>query len=157
LVARRIAATKGNFSFIYILRDPIDRIESHISYNMAHGADLGEEKALSPRFVGVSRYADQIDKFRAALGDPRMLLLDFEELARDPIVAVNRCVDFLGIDPFPFEYIGTKNKTTAVSSSARFNVSDQQREILKEELKPDVRRLRDVYGFDVSRWSVNPD
>jgi hypothetical protein len=155
-VPRRIGAFGGNFRYIYILRNPIDRIESHVAHNIAKGRTRFDavDGRLPRHVVQVSRYAYQLDTFRAALGDPEILLLDFDALRAAPLAVAERCVEFLGLEPFAFAAVEPANTRKSENRASEFRLAAEQRALLARRLRRDVRRLRDHYGFDVSGWGI---
>lgn len=158
-VAQRIARHPGRFRFLYIMRNPIDRIESHLAHNLSRRQRLPKFDLANRRLrqaVAVSRYAYQLDLFRDGLGrDPEVLLLDFDELRENPLAATARCVAHLGLDPdFAFTPIEPANVRRPSESGETFRLDAAQRALLADSLRDDVAALRDRYGFDVSRWGV---
>jgi len=153
-VTKRIGAFPARFKFIYIVRDPIDRIESHLAHNIAKGRITKDDYAdRLPSAVAISRYGQQLDAFRAPLGDPEVLLLDFDELRRDPMTLLGRVVDFLGIDPsFAFAPRPASNTRKPDNGGDAFRLSPAERERFRAELAPDMARFARAYGFDVARW-----
>lgn len=155
--ASRIRAFDAQFRFIYIVRDPIERIESHLAHNIARGrlrAECYREGLIDA--VRTSRYSHQLDAFRRPLGNPEVLLLDFTELRRDPLTLLRRCEQFLELDPFPFEPRPPANIRRTANGSETFHLTTDDRRALRMELQGYVERLRDGYGFDVSTWDF-PD
>lgn len=153
-VARRMQRFGGDFRFIYILRNPVDRIESQIAHNIAKGRTQFDGAEPSEYLLGVSRYVCQLDAFREGFGDPKILILDFEELKRAPMAVLERCVAFLELDPeFVFAPIPPANTRKAANRADEFRLTSEQRDHLSETLRPDVLALRDRYGFDVSGWA----
>ncbi|WP_140455462.1 sulfotransferase [Amaricoccus solimangrovi] len=157
-VTKWIGEFPANFKYIYIMRDPVDRIESQIAHNIAKGRITRENYADNlEATISTSRYAYQLDAFREPLGDPEVLLLDFDELRRDPMTLLARVVDFLGIDPtFTFAERPASNTRKAVNDSETFRLSAEERARYRAELAPDMARLARTYGFDVARWGFDP-
>lgn len=151
MVARRIAAFPAEFKFIYIMRDPIDRIESHIAHNIAKGRVTARDyAAMMEGAISTSRYGYQLDTFRAPLGNPEMLLLDFEDLKREPLALLDRVTDFLGLERFAFEHRPPSN--TRRASSADFRLPRAERAALHAALAGDMADFARDYGFDVAHW-----
>jgi hypothetical protein len=191
--ADRIATFTGDFRFIYMLRDPIERIESHYTHGLADGwlsenADLKNE----PHLINVSRYAMQIAEYYARFPAEKILLLRFEDFAAEPMGALRRICVFLGIDPeFSFRssdrpmntnrdrllekspLLGGLGEVPGVSSLARLapkrlvslartrlprsggeniRLNADQREFVLKELREDLARLEQEFGFDTSAW-----
>ena len=96
-----------NFKFVYILRNPLDRIESHYT----QGRKFLHQDSLSPLSSGVkeeiidtSRYAMQIDEYYKRFPAENILLINFEDLKQNPDVLLKQVCEFLAIDSsFQFE------------------------------------------------------
>jgi hypothetical protein len=155
-VPRRIAGFGLNCHFLYIVRDPVDRIESHIAHNIAHirrRPDLTPDDPDVRHAISVSKYAYQLEQFRAGYPDAKILVLDFEELKAEPMRMMGRCVDFLGLDPsFDFTPIRPAKVRKSVNGSDSFSLGDDLRGQLREILRPDAVRFSEAYGFDIGRW-----
>jgi hypothetical protein len=133
----RIASFGRETKLAYILREPIDRIESHLAHTLTF---RGERKNLA-HCIRTSRYAMQLDKFTAHIPRDDILLLDFEQLQRNPAGILAQICDFLGIDRFAGRtHIHNKR-------SVEFRLDAKQRAELAETLSSDVRRLINFYGF----------
>ena len=95
------------FKFIYILRDPVDRVESHYT----QGRKFLHQDSLDPISAGVteeiidtSRYAMQIDEYYQRFPAEDILLVNFEELKKNPDILLKQICEFLAIDSdFQFE------------------------------------------------------
>ena len=157
-VAARIAAFPARFKCIYIVRDPVDRIESHIAHNIGKGRVTAKDYAeMVPSALAISRYAHQLDAFRQGLGgEAEVLLLDFDELRRDPMALLGRVVAFLGIDP-GFAFADRPPSNTRASKSAEFRLAPEERARFHAELAPDMALFAKHYGFDVARWGFTPE
>lgn len=85
---------------IYVMRDPVARIESHHTYASSRWDARGLEEALGPdsHLVNVSRYAQQLDRYREVFDRGDLLLLDFDDLVGKSDEVLGRICAFLGID-----------------------------------------------------------
>jgi hypothetical protein len=100
-IAERIAsvAMKENatFRFIYIMRHPFRRIESHIRHL------LSEKIITTPKLVeehiNFSEYAMQLKAYVNAFGRDKLHLLLLEDLQQNPQLELSRICQFLDIDP----------------------------------------------------------
>lgn len=143
---------------IYIVRDPVDRIESHIAHNIAQGRvghDIAWDDPMLRRAIHVSCYARQLARYARAMPDNPVLVLDFDELRRDPLAVTARCVDFLGLDPsFAFTPIAPANVRRPDNAGDSFRLSEEMRARLRTELAPDAQRFASRHGFDISAWNL---
>jgi hypothetical protein len=146
---------------VYIVRDPVERIESQLAHNIAQGRighDVSWDHPALRQAIDVSRYAHQLARYAKAMPDREILVLDFEELKRDPLAVTRRCVDFLGIDPgFAFSPIPPANVRRSANAGDRFSLSDELRARLRAELAPDARRFARRHGFDISAWGLGTE
>ncbi len=92
---------KINFKFIYILRNPLDRIESHYTHGRAWGygetkQDLAEE--INPEVIETTKYAMQIEEYYRRFPADSIMLLNFEDLKQQPELILTKICRFLEID-----------------------------------------------------------
>ena len=100
--SERVAKHLPDAKLIYIVRHPIERIESHWLHLVAAGEDvppLAQALQKWPHIVDTSLYWKQISAYRRLYPDERMLVLFVEDFAREPEVVIGRCYKFLGVDP----------------------------------------------------------
>ncbi|HEY8456632.1 MAG TPA: sulfotransferase domain-containing protein [Actinopolymorphaceae bacterium] len=148
-VPERIAKFPGNFSFMYLLRNPFDRIESHLAHNLAMHEMSSDDPELWEHALNTTRYAMQLDRYHEVFDNPRFLLLDFDELKREPIGMLRQIEDFLGLEPYDYQDVGATNPR----KTDRVKLTDDQRRTISNELADDIQRLVDVYGFTpAKRW-----
>ncbi|MEO1129982.1 MAG: sulfotransferase [Planctomycetota bacterium] len=111
-IAEAQADTQGTFRFIYIMRDPVARIESQLRHRLTTGQPVqrdGASYVLRPFMIDASRYATQLDPYRERFGAASLLLLRFEDLRDDPNALLRRTCAFLGVDPsHTFERAGKR-------------------------------------------------
>lgn len=123
----RIARFPGRFRFVYIVRDPIARIESHYHHALAHRWVVAErpidEVAFDDRMLGPSRYAWQLDAYADRFGADQVLVLRFDDVVADLTAAVHRACEHWGL---PTDDLGPvaprhENSRDAKVASTRFN------------------------------------
>ena len=83
----------------------------------------------------------QLDKFTVHFARDDILLLDFEQLRRDPAVILAQVCDFLGIDRIAVQ--SKVHNTRGID----FQLDANQRAEFTEAVRPDVQRLISDYGF----------
>ena len=205
-VPRRIAETAEagcDFRFLYIMRDPVDRLVSQYNHGVRNGWNDPPDDPHDPHLVldrdhliDVSRYAAQLDLFMDRFDRDDFHLLQLESLIDEPERHLREICEFLGVDPgFEFTRIGrvyNKNDQPMIASPVwtkltshpavdhvlkryvsdgirsrlrtwladtsidhKYDISDADRAQVLDELADDLRRLRDAYGVDVSRWEVD--
>ncbi|MCP5028575.1 MAG: sulfotransferase domain-containing protein [Actinomycetia bacterium] len=122
----RIAGLVPDVKLIVVLRDPVDRAISHHNHEKSRGfEDLDalaaideeprrmageiEKMAADPgyvsfahqhhSYVGRGRYADQLERYRVLFPPDQLLVLDSDQLNREPEAAVRLVTDFLALHP----------------------------------------------------------
>jgi hypothetical protein len=95
--AERIASIDEDFRFLYIMRDPIERAESHIMYSASRGYVYPDDPVGDQWLMEVSKYAKQLDEYASRFGRDRLHLLTLEALKENPKQELKRACEFLGI------------------------------------------------------------
>jgi hypothetical protein len=174
--AERIAQMPTGFRFVYLLCDPLARIEAHHAQALEEGRlrrPLAEE--VPTELVDASRYAAQLEAYRRWFPPEDFLLVAQERLERAPVAELQRICSFLEIDPY-FGFPELSAEADAAAPPARRpgllerlraqladppagrasrtppSLSAEQRARLAEELHDDSESLRREWGFDVSVW-----
>jgi len=107
LARDRLLAHFPELRFIFIARDPVERLESSFrdmhhsqsKYGVYCPFDLGEALARFPSLLEDSAYRARLGIYRERGAPERVLVLLLEELERDPRTVLQRCFRFLGVDP----------------------------------------------------------
>lgn len=82
-VAERIAQVRADFRFIYLLRDPIERIESHYAHAARKSkAPTSGMNEVPRQWLELSKYAMQLAPYRECFSVDQVLLLDKSEAKR---------------------------------------------------------------------------
>jgi hypothetical protein len=145
-VPARIRSLGGEIKLAYIMRDPVDRIESHIAHRLHHGRKAHNVKHC----IRTSRYAMQLDKFMVHFARSDVLLLDFEQLKRDPAAIQTQIFNFLGI-----EHIASQCEIHNTRGTD-FRLNARQRARFVKAVRSDTRRLINLYDFKpAERWLQN--
>lgn len=101
--------------FIYIVRNPYERIASH--YNFVHFMGWEQLGILDPHFIELSDYFLQLEQYRKFFPIEDFLILDFDDLKTEPALTLQKIYRFLdlsashlpaqfsieNVTPFPLE------------------------------------------------------
>jgi hypothetical protein len=144
----RIYEYNPDMKFIYVIRDPVDRIIS--SYMHAYTRGLTnktiEESIQQDRYMyDITRYHTQIIPYVRKFGRDNVLILDFDDLVSDLEAVTYTVSDFLGIDANLFDQklfnehenksVGNKSVSlNSQTSSLRFKVIRRAAPFLWERL-----------------------
>lgn len=118
-VAERMEAYGLDPYFIYIVRNPLDRIKSH--YNFMKGDVNWQGKLSSPHLVHLSMYNMQLEEYAKVFSKERILVVDFDDLKRNPEELCKRIFVFVEAAPFSFpaEEDSVRNKTVPDNKSQK--------------------------------------
>ena len=103
--------------FIYIVRDPFDRIQSHYNYMQKHS--FFTLNIDDPHLIETSNYFLQLEQYRRHFPVEDILILDFDDIKENPAQVLKKVYGFLGLRAiFPTSY-EIKNMTPTVSRYKR--------------------------------------
>ena len=98
--AREISvAWPGEARFVYLVRDPVARVQSQVRHDLARGRPGLDKTGLTALQVDLSRYAHQLDRYRQAFPDNFPLVLSIDQLNRSPETVLPLVCRHLGIEP----------------------------------------------------------
>lgn len=102
-VPERIRAEAPEARLVYMVRDPVKRALSHYAHNLAKGRERRPvDEALRPEprnnYVETSLYGWQLQAYLRCFDADRILVLQLEQLSRDPRAAMREVHSFLGVD-----------------------------------------------------------
>lgn len=136
-VPERIYNTLPGVKLIYILRDPIDRLLSHLHHNLLKGDENEEEymeKLRNPgsHYVNCSRYYMQLEQYFPYFEKDQFLILTAEELRNSQEETVKKAFRFLNLKD-PDYYHPKYHKSRHTSYGRRKILHPTIRKLLKDK------------------------
>ena len=114
----RLVTHVPDVKIIALFRNPMARLFSHyLRYRSQGATHLPLEEAISknPRYVRMSLYADDWEKWCGYFGADRCHGVLFEDLVVDPTACLAGMFDFLGVDSsFKVDFAAAKEKQNAL-------------------------------------------
>lgn len=105
-VPRRIHELVPRAKFIYLVRDPMERVVSHYLHNVAVGGvrasfseHTGDLSDPGNPYVYPTLYSMQLDRYLEYFPQESVLVVDQRDLARDRTRCLKRIFAFLGVEP----------------------------------------------------------
>ncbi|TXI42444.1 MAG: hypothetical protein E6Q56_01390 [Mycobacterium sp.] len=100
---------------IYLVRDPIERIESQVNFRRIYSRQrIGFEDSHP---IDASRYAAQIAPFVSTFGRKSLRVVDFADLRADPNRVCAEIFDWLGLQPHAIDQPTVHNSTARLVRS----------------------------------------
>lgn len=168
-VPERIAQVLPDVRLVYLVRDPIERMRSHLEHAVRHGAEarrIDVELLENPHLQACSRYGEQLAHHLRHMPADRVLVLPSARLRTDTRSSVRRVVEFVGADPdrlpdpLPTEQHRSRDTRTpgaaALRDARRRRRDDRRLDAVRPRLRelflPDLARLHDLAGVVLPGW-----
>lgn len=85
--------------FIYVVRDPVDRMESQFNHGHVRRTDWAYDSFLEPGLLNPSRYYMQLQQYLLRFHDRgRYRIVDFDDLVSRPRAVMNGIFGWLGLE-----------------------------------------------------------
>ncbi|NER28093.1 MAG: sulfotransferase domain-containing protein [Symploca sp. SIO1C4] len=101
-VPRRLVNDLPEAKLIYMVRHPIDRLESMWCEHVRDGDRIPEFNIAVREWrplIDSSLYWQQINQFRRYFSDEQIAIIFFEDFLADPKTVLKHCFEFLGVNP----------------------------------------------------------
>jgi sulfotransferase family protein len=140
---------------LVLLRDPVERFRSAMRLAATRAAAGNPSPWPYPvpitmqTFTGF--YADQLAAWAASVGKERMVVMVYEQVRRDPRPAVEAVWRRVGLEPVPLARV---DEASGSSSRAAWEWPAGLRESLQVMYRPQLSRLENDWGLDLSDWSA---
>ena len=157
----RMASVAPDVRFVYLLRDPVARLWSHIrmlaarqsqdAAGFAHRASVLLRKVIKGQDNGIaerSDYAGTLGRMRRALNPVQMLVVFYEELFNDAAIA--RICRFLGLDTAP------ANFAQPVMAGRELAAKPRQWLKMREFLAPQYDAMAEMFETLPEAWGKEP-
>ncbi len=157
-VPERISKLPYNKKIIYMLRNPITRIESHLAHNISRGEldfkvfETGEWKNKK-HFFNLSKYYMQLEEYLKFFEKKDIILLSFEEMIKDyenfkiKLKKQLKLGDFYNLKP-----LDHANPRRLENNADKVKFSNSDKEYVKGILFDDLEKLKDKFNFNTEIW-----
>jgi hypothetical protein len=158
--AQNIAGFTNKAKFIYLMRDPLRRIESQLAHAYQNSEGFPAryaQKRTNLKFyrhmIAVSSYAQQLANYERQFGRDKILLLQFEDLIGDTEDTMSEVWGFLNLVPPTVSFLEHKNSRAQKTKvpNTKLLPSELEAEI-REQLKPEMEQLSRHWGVNVAKW-----
>jgi hypothetical protein len=118
-VPRKILEYGIRPKFIYIVRDPLERIESHYNFMMLSDSNW-KDPIDGGGLISASKYFMQLELYRNYFGKENILVVDFDKFCKDFSSCIVSICEFLEIDIFPGWDIASQENVTKMVSVGEY-------------------------------------
>lgn len=120
-IPKRMKDTDFNFKFIYILRDPFDKIESQTHQFLIDRDTIRPiYECLDVRILESAKYYKQLSKYLEYFSKDQFMIVDFSRMKYDIEGVMGEITNFLGIPEFNYDTSYIHNlKSSAKGQSYR--------------------------------------
>lgn len=105
-VPERIFKTVPDVKLVYLLRDPIDRIISHLHHDLYRGRlkynEVDQIVLANLNYIQISQYYTQLSHYLQHFDLEKILILETYSLQKDTNRTLNEICNFLGAEKFDF-------------------------------------------------------
>jgi hypothetical protein len=134
---------------LVLLRDPVERFLSAMRLTATRGTTPWPYPVPITVQTWSGQYADQLDMWAHFLGRERMMVMVYEDVRREPQAWVDRVWQQLGVEPVGLRETERPSRS---SSTTTWHPPEGLEESLRVLYRPQLRRLVDDWGLDVSGW-----
>jgi hypothetical protein len=150
---KHMLALQPRLKIVFILRDPIDRMWSHLKMReRRHGVDLEQHlKDLAGRkdMVPLSDYMATIERYQQFVPETNFLTLYFDSIVEEPARLLQETCEFLGLD---FARGAFNRAGEAIHAGSTQTMPAVLYDAAREKLEPIYRRLLSLKHPVVNRW-----
>ncbi|MEH6535205.1 MAG: sulfotransferase domain-containing protein [Psychroserpens sp.] len=159
-VSKRIFDLGLKPKFIFIVRHPIDRINSEINFwrnypQWSHPKDNLDQMILR------SSYYLQLSQYEGFFSKEDILILDFDDLKKRPQELINASCQFLGIDSYEIKKVDKVSNKTEMKSDLELQIIKRYSTLLKwfpvsfkEKVKQMVRGVSKTSNWELTSSEV---
>ncbi len=147
-VAPNLAAAAPEAKVLVLLRDPVERFRSGLTFRRMMGAPATSTTVADA--VRQGYYGRDIQRLREFVPEDRLLILQYEQVRADASNHLAATYEFLGLEPFIPPEIG---REVNVSSGEKVVLDPEARRRLAENYAEDTALLiRLVPSLELSLW-----
>lgn len=155
-IAYNISRFDPKAKFIYMMRDPVKRVESQLAHRVARDeikTDAKSRAAEISKAINYSRYFTQMGIYANIFGPEQIYAQTFERLISDQEGVARECFAFLGVkQPKKVEALPPQNVRRTDRGAEKIELTDAEKARIRKALYWEVRCLETAFGVDTSKW-----
>lgn len=132
--AERIARFEGRFKFIYVVRNPFDRIKSTYIHGQIRGwkttENFSRNQNIPENLIDSSKYYSQIKEYYSRFPNENIFILTLDDLHCNRQETLLKIFDFLGLDKALNEKISQLREKIYNSKTGHFLVNKNMKKMM---------------------------
>jgi len=165
-VPANVRAVRPDMKFVYMIRNPLERVISHYYHHIRHGyipEDVDIETFLlqTDQPLDISLYYSQLLNYLEIFPAEQFRVLLLEEFILDPVPRVRELFGFLGVnDQVEFPQLFRKLNENPVKrkiASAKLKLAPATWQRLMERISEDKAGLEGFLGRTIECWDLSED
>ena len=154
--AFKIARFDPAARFIYLMRDPVARIESQLAHRIAREEielDEGSRRREVKKGIWFSKYFTQAGIYASIFGPDQLYLQTFEHFVRNQGSVAGEIFRFLGVKvPDVVEALPPQNVRRGDHGADRVTLTTDEEDRIRDSLRVETLSLSSAFGVDTSAW-----
>ena len=156
-IAYKLSQFDKSARFIYLMRDPIKRIESQLAHRTARQElkpGAGPRAKELRRAVNYTRYFTQLGIYANIFGLEQIYPQTFENFIANQEKVARECFRFLGVrQPKQVQALPPQNVRKPDNGADKLALTPEEIDSIRNELHWEVRCLETAFGIDTSKWT----
>jgi len=145
--AAAMRASGLNFKFIYIVRNPFERIISHVSHRLSRNEDINRD--VLELAILISSYGTQLTEFLYGFPEAQILVIEFTDLVENRNELMQQVQDFLEL---PHHRLDLAGEVHSNASNQRASLNGATLKHIHDRLHEDMLLFKKLTNFDIKRW-----
>ncbi len=155
--AARMVSLGLDLRLVYSVRDPIDRIESHMIHNAGKGYfdpdNIEDRQKTLVQAINVSKYSYQLSAYEKYFPPEKLLVITTEDLISQPDNVLSSICSFFDIDS-AFEFEKFPRRPRRFKKVVDVNLTDAEELFIRKELTDDVKMFVKHYDLNATSWRI---
>lgn len=157
-IAYKISLYDPNAKFIYLMRDPVRRVESQLAHRVARQEIRSGPAARAReirRAINYSKYYTQLGIYASIFGVEQIYARTFESFVADQEGTIKECCEFLGVRvPEGFEALPPQNVRKSDHGADQIALTEAEKDLIRKKLYWEVRSLETGFGISTREWTA---
>lgn len=152
-IPEAIHAYNPDALIVYMMRDPVARLESNVAHNIARGSgatlDNWRESGVLRNALNFGKYYTQLSLYTRLFPREQIFTGVFESFVRDQASFLAALCTFIGVDPADLEIKNqVRNPRRLDNGVERFAFDDDDDKAFALQLRDDIDCLKETFGVE---------